>query len=171
MAKNCGTFQNIELQDFLICDKCNKNHSLKKEDVPITDIISTQNKKENLKGNLSNICEYDKIQRDDYKNKNFNFCKKCLIFLSIFLILSLINIYIYSSHYQKRNIRNVNNNTNKHKNGKNINKRKLVQYGVEIFIKFNESKKAYILNKNFNLEPNKIIIKEKNNDITICENN
>lgn len=46
MAKNCGTFQNIELQDFLICDKCNKNHSLKKEDVPITDIISTQNKKE-----------------------------------------------------------------------------------------------------------------------------
>ena len=171
MAKNCGTFQNIELQDFLICDKCNKNHSLKKEDVPIADIISTQNKKENLKGNLSNIYEYDKIQRDDYKNKNFNFCKKCLIFLSIFLILSLINIYIYSSYYQKRNIRNINNNTNKHKKGKNINKRKLVQYGVEIFIKFNESKKDYILNKNFNLEPNKIIIKEKNNDITICENN
>ena len=142
MQKKCKSSQNIELQDILICDKCKKNNSLIKEDVPITDNISSENKKENL----SNIYEYNQIQQENLKNKNYNHCIKCLIFLLAFLIINWIIIYIYFSYFKKIN---TNKNTNELQKEKDIIKRKLKTTRLEIFIKANESQKyTYILNNN-----------------------
>ena len=166
MQKKCKSSQNIELQDILICDKCKKNNSLIKEDVPIMDNISSQNKKE--KENLSNIYEYNQIQQENLKNKNYNHCIKCLIFLLAFLIINWIIIYIYFSYFQKIN---TNKNTNELQKEKDIIKRKLKTTRLEIFIKANESQKyTYILNKSFYLKPNQTLMIKENEETTICGN-
>ena len=153
MDKDCKFFQNIELQDILICDKCKKNNFLIKEDVPITDNISSQNKKENV----SNIYEYNQIQRENLKNRSYNCRIKCLKFILAFLIINWITIYIYFSHFQLQK-------------EKDKIKRKLYFEGIEIDIKVKASvRDTYILNDSFHLEPNKILEIDPNNKTTICE--
>ena len=147
MEKNAKSSQNIELQNISIYEKNKKNNTLIKEDVPITDNISSQNKKENL----SNIYEYEQIQIENLKNKSSQCCIKCSIFLLVFLILNWIVIYIYFSYYQKIN---TNKYTNELQKEKGIIKRKLDKKYLKILMKVKENiTDTYILNDSFYLKP------------------
>lgn len=127
MEQNCKSCQKIELEDFLICDKCKKNCSLIKEEVPISDKISVENKKYNS----SKI--YESIQKDNFINNKYECCKKFFILLFIILFIFGIIVYIYFSYIRKIN----DNNSALSVKNKEIIKRKLDTKSLEISLKVN----------------------------------